>query len=77
MILDFSTSRNDRGLVNVIEACVWTESLRDLDPVTLLVVLEKGCDHARKRERAAVKSVGQLGLAISVLISEFQTIRLV
>jgi hypothetical protein len=37
-------------LVNVVKACVRTESLRNLDAVCLLIILKEGRHHAWKSE---------------------------
>ena len=65
------------SLVNIVKAGIWTESLRYLDTVCLLVVLEKGSYHAWKSKRATVESMSELNLSVSILISELQTVSLI
>lgn len=65
------------SLVNVIESSIWTECLRNLDSVTLLVVLKKSSHDTWKSKGTSVQRVRKLNLPISILISEFQTVSLI
>ena len=64
-------------LVNVIKAGVRTEGFRNLDPAVLLIILKKGCHDSWKSKRASVESMGKLGLSVSILIPELQTVGLI
>ena len=63
--------------VNLVEACIWTEHLRDDDAVRSLIVFKEGCYHAWKGKGAAVEGVGELGLAVLVTITQVQAVGLV
>ena len=52
------------SLVNIVKTGVWTKSLRNLNPVTLLIILKKSSHHTWKSERATVESMGELSLSI-------------
>ena len=64
-------------LVNLIEACVRAEHLRNDDAVRGLIVLKKGCNDSWKGKRTTVKSVAELGLAVFITITAMQTISLI
>ena len=61
-------------LFDDVEARVGTQHFGNYNSVRSLVVFEKGGHHARKRERGAVESVRELGLAVLVAVAEMQPV---
>ena len=61
-----------------VEAGVFTQHLRHDDvAVGRLIVFDDGCQDTREGQRTAVERMGQLRLAVFVLIAEFQAVGLV
>ena len=65
------------SLVNIIESCIRAESLRDLDTVTLLIILKECCNYTWKCERATVESMSELSLSVSILVTKLESGRLI